>query len=71
MMESDMKAQGEQQAMEMGSSVMPPNGSVGIGAAQLNMEQVQQANMQGAGGMPPEAAGAQAGAMPPAAPAGP
>lgn len=64
MAEQSLKMQNTQQEIQMTSSVLPPPGSVGIGAAQFNMQQVQQANMP----QDPAAAGAPmppAGAMPP------
>ena len=72
MAEEAAKTQSAQQEMEMTSSVLPPAGSVGVGAAQYNMELVQQQNMPQApgGAMPPEAAGAPAGGGMPAMPAG-
>ena len=66
MAEESMKTQNVQQEMEMTGSVLPPAGSVGVGAAQYNMQMVQQQNMP----QDPAAAGAPAGAMPPGAPAG-
>lgn len=66
--EESMKSQSVQQEMEMTGSVLPPAGSVGVGAAQYNMEMVQQQNMpqqpeQGGGAMPPASGGAPG--MPP------
>lgn len=69
-MELSMEEQSAQQGMQMVQSVVPPAGSVGIGAAQYNMQMVQQQNMEAAQGgapMPPQGAGAP---MPPGAPAG-
>ena len=64
MAEESMKTQNAQQEMEMTGSVLPPPGSVGVGAAQYNMEMVQQQNMP----QDPAAAGQP---MPPGAPAAP
>ena len=51
------KMQAQMQQMQMSQSVLPPAGSQGIGAAQYNMQMVQQANMPqdpaAAGGAPP------------------
>lgn len=56
--EESIKAQSSQQQMQMTQSVLPPAGSQGVGAAQYNMEMVQQANMpqQPDQGMPPQGA---------------
>ena len=75
MAEESLKTQNAQQEMEMTGSVLPPPGSVGIGAAQYNMEMVQQQNMPqdpAAAGqpMPPGAPAAPAGAGMPPMPAG-
>lgn len=69
MAEESMKSQSAQQEMEMTGSVLPPAGSVGVGAAQYNMEMVQQQNMPqdpAAAGQPiPPGAPAAPGGMPP------
>lgn len=73
--EQAMKQQNDQAMVEMTQSVLPPPGSQGVGAAQYNMQMVQQANMppqpadpsMAGGGMPPEAAAAPGA---PAMPAG-
>ena len=62
--EESAKIQSNQQEMEMTGSVLPPSGSVGIGAAQYNMEMVQQQNM-------PQDPAAAAGGAPPTAPMAP
>lgn len=65
--EIQTKDQAEAQGGEMLSSVLPPAGSVGVGAAQANIDAMQQAQQpagpQGAP-MPPMAGGAPGGAMP-------
>lgn len=64
-MQLSIEQQSAQQGMQMVQSVVPPAGSVGVGAAQYNLQMVQQQNMQEAQGgapMPPQ------GAMPPGAP---
>ena len=68
-MQLSIEAQSAQQGMQMLQSVVPPQGSVGVGAAQYNLQMVQQQNMQAAQGAPaaPAAPGAP---MPPTAPAG-
>lgn len=62
--EESAKMQSNEQEMEMTGSVLPPAGSVGIGAAQYNMQMVQQQNM-------PQDPAAAAGGAPPAAPMAP
>lgn len=67
-MQLSIEQQSAQQGMQMVQSVVPPAGSVGVGAAQYNLQMVQQQNMQAAQGgapMPPQ------GAMPPGAPMSP
>lgn len=64
MAEESSKMQANMQQMEMSSSVMPPAGSQGIGAAQYNMEMVQQQNMP----QDPAMAGGAGAPMPPAGP---
>lgn len=56
--EDSLKAMSTEQEIQMVSSVLPPAGSQGVGAAQFNMEQVQSANM------PQDPAAAGGGAMP-------
>ena len=64
-----MKDQTDQEGREMVQSVMPPPGSVGVGAAQANIEMMQQAAQQAAGqpaqpGMPAAPAGPAGPGMP-------
>lgn len=68
-MQLSIQQQSVQQGMEMAQSVIPPAGSVGVGAAQFNMQMVQQQNMQAAQGgapMPPGPPAAPGAPMPPA-----